>query len=87
MFFYTVRPLYFQIVGVRPSDEGVYTCVADNGRGTRPTEATVTLAVDRPTRIPAAIVETEPRVYLSLGNQPAVLHCLAYGYPEPQVTW
>ncbi len=38
-----------QIVGVEPGDQGVYTCVADNGRG-RPATADVSLAVDSPTR-------------------------------------
>ena len=39
-----------QVVGVEPGDEGVYTCIADNGRTSRGAEATVTLAVDQPTR-------------------------------------
>eukprot|EP00094_Tigriopus_californicus_P005670 TCALIF_05465-PA protein Name:"Similar to Ppn Papilin (Drosophila melanogaster)" AED:0.16 eAED:0.17 QI:0/0/0/0.82/0.81/0.82/34/0/2463 len=74
-----------QIVGVDPSDEGVYTCLADNGRGI-PAEATVTLAVDSPVDLMARVIPTEPEVYLSLGV-PAILHCLAYGHPRPSVTW
>ena len=74
-----------QIVGVDVSDEGVYTCIADNGRGV-PADATVTLAIDSPTEIPASVIETENEVFLSLGA-PATLHCMAYGYPKPSVTW
>ena len=68
------------------SDEGVYTCLADNGRGV-PAEAEITLAVDSPTEVPASIVAPEAaEVVLSLGS-PAHLNCLAYGYPKPTVTW
>ena len=70
------------------SDEGTYTCYADNGRGV-PAEAKMTLAVDTSasTPIPASIVEeTESEKVMSLGA-PATIGCLAYGYPKPQVTW
>jgi len=75
-----------QIVGVDPSDQGVYTVMADNGRGGRAAEATVTLAVDRPVDLAADIVRTGEEVVLSLGA-PATIHCLAYGHPKPSVTW
>ena len=77
---------FLQIVGVDSTDEGVYTCIADNGRGI-PAEATVTLAVDPATEIAANIVETRDNdIVLSLGA-PANLHCMAYGHPKPTVSW
>jgi hypothetical protein len=73
-------------VGVDISDEGVYTCLADNGRGV-PAEASATLAVDTPVEIPAAILDpSSSDLVMSLGS-PAHLKCLAYGYPKPTVTW
>ena len=68
------------------SDEGAYTCLADNGRGI-PAEATITLAVDNPVEIPARIVQpSRSDMVMSLGA-PAHLKCLAFGYPKPVVTW
>jgi len=57
VYFYTL-----QIVGVEPSEQGVYTVIADNGLPGRPAEATVTLVVDRPKDVAAAIVRTEDEV-------------------------
>lgn len=62
-----------QVVGVRRSDEGVYTAVADNGRG-RPREAMVTLAVDEPTRWGGGERQSYSRV-ISVGPDLEVLKC------------
>ena len=64
---------------------GIYTAIADNGRG-YPAEITVTFAIDEPLETPAAIAETDGEIFMSLGA-PAILHCMAYGYPKPTVTW
>ena len=70
---------------LRFSFPGIYTAIADNGRGL-PAEATVTFAIDQPLETPAAIAETDSEIFMSLGA-PARLHCMAYGYPKPTVTW
>lgn len=68
------------------SDEGKYTCIADNGRGI-PSEAQLTLAVDNARDLPAQIVEPESSdLVMSLGV-PAHFKCLAFGHPKPTVTW
>ncbi|XP_035703436.1 papilin isoform X2 [Folsomia candida] len=76
-----------QIVGVYRRDEGIYTCVADNGIG-RPATLDITLVVNDPTPHQASIVEedTEPNVIVSLGSA-ASLRCFAMGWPRPSVTW
>ena len=75
-----------QIIGVDLSDEGEYTCLADNGRGV-PADAKITLAVDNPVELPAQIVESSSSdLVMSLGS-PAHLKCLAYGHPKPTVSW
>ena len=61
--------------------------MADNGHPGGAVEAAVTLVLDAsPVEIPAAILESEREVFLSLGA-PATLNCLAYGHPKPTVTW
>ena len=75
-----------QIIGVDLSDEGEYTCIADNGRGV-PDDAKITLAVDDPVELPAQIIDSSSSdLVMSLGS-PAHLKCLAYGHPKPTVSW
>jgi len=74
-----------QIVGARREDEGRYDCFADNGRGP-PISVTLTLTVSEPRDLAASIKETDKNVVMSLGA-PATLFCLAYGWPNPTVTW
>ena len=75
-----------QIIGVDLSDEGEYTCIADNGRGV-PDDAKITLAVDDPVELPAQIIDSSASdLVMSLGS-PAHLKCLAYGHPKPTVSW
>ena len=78
--------IFFQIIGVDLTDEGKYTCIADNGRGI-PAEAEMNLGVDNAKDLPAQIVEPESSdLVMSLGV-PAHFKCLAFGYPKPTVTW
>ena len=84
--FWSLHLLLLQIIGVDLTDEGKYTCIADNGRGI-PAEAEMNLGVDNAKDLPAQIVEPESSdLVMSLGV-PAHFKCLAFGYPKPTVTW
>ena len=85
-YFILLLLLFLQIIGVDRSDEGKYTCIADNGRGV-PAEADITLGVDNPRDLPAKIVEPETSDLIMSIGAPAHFKCLAYGHPKPTVTW
>lgn len=68
---------------VRPSDEGEYTCRAQNAAGT--VEASAVLYVrDRV----APVIRVEPRDMLAKeGDEAIVLPCQAEGQPRPTISW
>lgn len=83
------------IVSVTYADQGVYTCVADNGQGRM--EERIQVTVERQDVGPPPIGPPTPGPGLSATIIPAALTvvegqtvrftCSAAGYPPPQITW
>ncbi|XP_037073511.1 papilin-like [Pollicipes pollicipes] len=76
-----------QIVGVRPEDAAVYTCLADNYRAP-PDRRSMRLTVLDPRPAPVRVLRPSlaEQPVADLGG-PAVIRCHAYGWPRPIVTW
>ncbi|KAF3430423.1 hypothetical protein E2986_10746, partial [Frieseomelitta varia] len=75
-----------QIINLDRYDGGTYVCTADNGLGP-PVRAEYQLVVTEPKELAAAIVG-EPNTHVTVTmNSPISLHCYAWGWPRPFVTW
>ncbi|XP_046445127.1 papilin-like isoform X2 [Daphnia pulex] len=73
------------IIGVHRSDAGMYTCIADNGVGSSALKQ-IQFEVKDPTVRAADIVTYQSVTVVTLGS-PIIIHCHAYGWPRPSVTW
>uniref|UniRef100_A0A673C7V2 Heparan sulfate proteoglycan 2 n=1 Tax=Sphaeramia orbicularis TaxID=375764 RepID=A0A673C7V2_9TELE len=75
-----------QILVARPEDSGTYVCVARNNKGT--TETRVEVFVEGGPQLPTVprASVTEP-LMVAVEGQTTTLHCDAYGFPPPTITW
>ncbi|BES90893.1 IGc2 [Nesidiocoris tenuis] len=70
----------FYIINAKPTDSGLYSCIAKNSAGTVTANATLTVH-----EAPSFIKKMEDKE-VSLGKS-TVLECLGSGWPKPKLKW